>query len=48
MHEIQNTPGVLKVSTVGSKVEEHFSNLICKLDGEAVGNIEIAAHVLEN
>lgn len=48
VYEIQNTPGVPRVSTVGTKLEEKFDLLIRKLDGEAPGDIEIAAHILEN
>lgn len=48
VYEIQNTPGVPRVSTVGTKLEEKFDLLIEKLDREVPGNIEIAAHILEN
>ena len=48
VYEIQNTPDVPRVSTVGTKLEEKFDLLIRKLDGEAPGDIEIAAHILEN
>lgn len=48
VYEIQNVPGVPRVSTVGTKLEEKFDLLIEKLDREVPGNIEIAAHILEN
>lgn len=48
VYEIQNVRGVPRVSKIGNDLAEQFDLLIKKLDREVPGNIEIAAHILEN
>lgn len=48
VYEKNQTPGLPNCSTLGNQLEQQFSALIRKLDGEAPGDIEIAAHILEN
>lgn len=48
VYEIQNVRGVPAVRTIGDDLEKQFDLLIKKLDREVPGNIESAAHILEN
>ena len=46
IYEIQNTPGIPKCSTVGTRLEKKLNKLLYTIEHNMPGEIEIAAEII--